>query len=89
MSIKNYELRIHQNPFFIHLGVKCSIKPNMAQHHAAFPQRHVAVRKRHFLSNIQKVPCLELFPVNTKHLYDISTMLDQRQRRWANVVYML
>ena len=27
--------------------------------------------------------------VNTKHLYNICTMLDQRWRRWANVVQML
>ena len=25
-------------------------------------------------------------PVNTKHLYNIYTMLDQRRRRWADVV---
>ena len=25
-------------------------------------------------------------PVNTKHLYDIFTMLDQHRRRWADVV---
>ena len=29
------------------------------------------------------------FPSNTKHLYNIYTMLDQRQRRWADVVQML
>ena len=28
-------------------------------------------------------------PVNTKHLYNICTMLDQRRRRWAGVVQML
>ena len=28
-------------------------------------------------------------PVNTKHLYNICTMLDQRRRRWADVVQML
>ena len=28
-------------------------------------------------------------PVNTKHLYDICTMLDQRRRRWDDVVQML
>ena len=28
-------------------------------------------------------------PVNTKHLYNICTMLDQRRRQWANVVRML
>ena len=28
-------------------------------------------------------------PVNTKHLYNICTMLDQRQRRWADVVQIL
>ena len=27
-------------------------------------------------------------PVNTKHLYDICTMLDQRRGRWADVVQM-
>ena len=28
-------------------------------------------------------------PANTKHLYDICTMLDQRRKRWADVVQML
>ena len=28
-------------------------------------------------------------PVNTKHLYNICTMLDQRRGRWADVVQML
>ena len=28
-------------------------------------------------------------PANTKHLYDICTMLDQRRRRLADVVQML
>ena len=28
-------------------------------------------------------------PANTKHLYNICTMLVQRQRRWADVVQML
>ena len=28
-------------------------------------------------------------PANTKHLYNICTMLDQRRRRWADVVQML
>ena len=30
-----------------------------------------------------------IYPVNTKHLYSICTMLDQRRRRWADVVQML
>ena len=29
------------------------------------------------------------YPANTKHLYNIFTMLAQRRRRWANVVEML
>ena len=29
------------------------------------------------------------FPGNTKHLYNICTMLDQRRRRWAGVVQLL
>ena len=29
------------------------------------------------------------FPANTKHLYNICTKLDQRRRRWADVVQML
>ena len=28
-------------------------------------------------------------PANTKHLYNICTMLDQRRRRWADLVQML
>ena len=28
-------------------------------------------------------------PVNTKHWYNICTMLDQRRRRWSNIVQML
>ena len=28
-------------------------------------------------------------PVNTKHCYSICAMLDQRRRRWADVVQML
>ena len=28
-------------------------------------------------------------PINTKHLYNICTMLDQRRRRWADVVQLL
>ena len=31
----------------------------------------------------------DLHPVNTKHLYNIYTMLDRRRRRWADVVQML
>ena len=30
-----------------------------------------------------------MLPVNIKHLYNICTMLDQRQRGWAVVVQML
>ena len=30
-----------------------------------------------------------MYPVNTKHLYNSCTMLDQRRRRWADVVQML
>ena len=29
------------------------------------------------------------YPANTKHLYNICTMLDQRRRRWYDVVHML
>ena len=28
-------------------------------------------------------------PVNTKHLYNMSTMLDQSRSRWADVIHML
>ena len=28
------------------------------------------------------------YPENTKHLYNIYTMLDQRRRRWTDVVQM-
>ena len=29
------------------------------------------------------------FPANAKHLYNICTMLDQRRRRWADIVQIL
>ena len=29
------------------------------------------------------------FPVNTNHFYNICAMLDQRRRRWANIVQIL
>ena len=29
---------------------------------------------------------ISVYPVNTKHLNNICTMLDQRQRRWPDVV---
>ena len=29
------------------------------------------------------------FPASTKHLYNICTMLDQRRRRWSNIVQIL
>ena len=32
---------------------------------------------------------LSVSPINTKHLYNICTTLDQRRRHWANVVQML
>ena len=35
------------------------------------------------------LPKARPYPVNTIHLYNICTMLDQRQRRWADVVQML
>ena len=31
---------------------------------------------------------VNFIPANTKHLYDICTKLDQRRRRWADVVQM-
>ena len=42
--------------------------------------------------NIGTNPMYVLFdlnPANTKHLHNICTMLDQRRRRWANVVQIL
>ena len=32
---------------------------------------------------------IRINPVNAKHLYNIFTMLDQRRRRWSNIVQML
>ena len=34
------------------------------------------------------IKLMDKLPANTKHLYDICTMLDQRRRRWADVVQM-
>ena len=40
------------------------------------------------IQTLKNVICY-LIPVNTKHLYNICRMLDQRRRRWADVVQML
>ena len=32
------------------------------------------------------IPRQTAYPTNTEHLYNIYTMLDQRRRRWADVV---
>ena len=43
-------------------------------------------------AKVSRYCCLALhgsIPVNTKHLYNICTMLDQRRRRWADIVQML
>ena len=44
-----------------------------------------------FWRQIYGVPALLalVFQANTKHLYNIATMLDQRLRRWSSIVYML
>ena len=49
-----------------------------------------------FLSEYQIRPSLHKVanslcanPVNTKYLYNICTILDQRLRRWSNIVQML
>ena len=42
--------------------------------------------------SVVKAPCLDhqgLPSINTKHLYNICSRLDKRQRRWADVVQML
>ena len=31
----------------------------------------------------------QVYPANTKHLYNICTLLDQRRRRWGDVVKLL
>ena len=35
------------------------------------------------------LPLYSIIPVETKHLYNICTMLAQRRRRWADVVQRL
>ena len=32
---------------------------------------------------------VDIIPANTKYLYNIYTMLDQRRRHWAGIVEML
>ena len=41
------------------------------------------------LSNLKLMLGYSVVPVNTKPLYNICTMRDQRRRRWADVVQML
>ena len=53
----------------------------MQQHDWAFP--------RCFRVKTYIIHEASAIPENTKHLYNIFTMLDQRRRRWADVVLML
>ena len=41
------------------------------------------------LASFEAYKKVRTLQVNTQHLYDISTMLDQRRKRWADVVQML
>ena len=48
-----------------------------------------AVGERPISGNYNNDTYWGVIPVNTKHLYNICTMLDQRRGRWADVVQML
>ena len=59
-------------------------------------ERHIVVKGESVIVNVAQAShrvvvmlLWPLYPANTKHLYNISTMLDQRRRRWADVVEML
>ena len=41
------------------------------------------------IRSIGQSVCLAITPVDTNNLYKICTMLDQRRRRWADIVQML
>ena len=52
-------------------------------HHVySLPKMNITITQRlHFM--------ITIIPAITKHIYNISTMLDQRRIRWADVVQML
>ena len=47
------------------------------------------IRKPFILTVFVRLCFLGISPVNTNHLYNNCTMLDQRRRRWADIVQML
>ena len=58
--------------------------------HSVLGEQHGGHSHVRFLSEQNTFNCygypVRCNPVNTKHLYNICTMLDQRRRRWADVV---
>ena len=50
---------------------------------------HTGIHYENVEQQVTQGPITCVFPVNTKHFYSICTMLDQRRRRWADVVQML
>ena len=50
---------------------------------------HISLHKRLCTQWIVLARWLHCIPANTKHLYDICTMLGQRRRRWADAVQKL
>ena len=51
--------------------------------------RHVVMQIYHVVVVTSERHLGAIYTGNTKHLFNICTMLDQRRRRWADVVQML
>ena len=56
--------------------------PMLAPHLRRWPRIKPALVQRLVFAGLSSIP------VNTKHFYNICTMLDQRRRRWKNVIQM-
>ena len=55
---------------------------------SCMPDRSPSIQKQHrFITTVDVI--FARYSLNTKHLYNICAMLDQRRRRWADVVQML
>ena len=83
-SVDEICVQIHVHPVYVYL---CRAVP--FQHCSTHGPvvKEAQVWQRH--TPPDWLPPYWSIPVNPKHLYNICTMLDQRRRRWADVVQML
>ena len=94
-AIFNFTKKMEKSSFShkIHQSVQKSIKTKI---NSDFRRNYIVKLTNSYL-NLLSISCYgninsgcnEMYPVNTQHFYNMCTMLDQRRRRWADIVQMV